>query len=185
MTSKIYNILGSIDTEKNAFRSYTIAVGTCSRYNLVRKADLPLDWTRHTVRDAPLPWLAGANSNPLRLTAVVCLAVRIRNMTFGVPFVVVDQLAVPVLLGTAFIDSHVRSIDIDAQRLQLRNGGSVAIVDAKGEPSSPTRRHGREKVVRKYAKKLSTRFGSHAGLISPLCRKFAYALRHLGRAWYF
>ena len=49
-----------------------------------------------------------------------------------------------VLLGTAFIDVHVQSIDIDAQRLELRQGGSVAIVDEKGEPSSPTKCHGRQ-----------------------------------------
>ena len=43
MTSKIYNILGSIATEKNAFKPYTIAVDTFSGYNLVRKGDLPPD----------------------------------------------------------------------------------------------------------------------------------------------
>ena len=75
MTSKIYNILGSIATEKNAFKPYTIAVDTCSGYNLVRKSDLPPDWTRHAIRAAPLLRLAGANSNPLRVTAVVRLAV--------------------------------------------------------------------------------------------------------------
>ena len=144
MTSRIYNILGSIATEKNAYKPYTIAVDTCSGYNLVRKADLPPDWTQHVIRDAPLPRLAGANSKPLRLTAVVRLAVRIRNTTFRVPFVVADQLAVPVLLRTAFIDAHVRSIDIEAQRLEIRHGGVVSIVNAKGETSPPTRRHGRE-----------------------------------------
>ena len=144
MTSKIYNILGSIATEKNAFKLYAIAVDTRSGYNLVRKSDLPPEWTRHIVRDALPPRLAGANSNPLRLTPVVHLAVRIRNTTFRVPFVVADQLAVPVLLGTAFIEAHVRSIDIEAQRLHPRHGGSIAILDARGEPSPPNRRHGRE-----------------------------------------
>ena len=142
--SKIYNVLGSIATEDNAFKPHTIAVDTSSGYNLVRKADLPPDWTRYVIRDAPLPRLAGANSNPLKLSAVVRLAVGLRNTTFRVPFVAADQLAVPVLLGTAFIDAHVRRIDIDAQKLDLRQGGSVAIVDGKGEPSTPTRRQGRQ-----------------------------------------
>ena len=142
MTSKIYNILGSIATEDNAFKPHTIAVDTCSGYNLVRKADLPPDWMRYVIRDAQLPRLAGANSNPLKLNAVVRLAFRLRNTTFRVPFVVADQLVVPVLLGTAFIDAHVGLIDIDAQKLDLRQGGSVSIVDGKGEPSPPTRRQG-------------------------------------------
>ena len=37
-----------------------------------------------------------------------------------------------------------RRIDIDAQKLDLRHGGSVAIVDGNGEPSPPTRRQGRQ-----------------------------------------
>ena len=143
MTSKIYNVLGSIATEVNAFKPHTISVDTCSGYNLVRNADLPPDWTRYVIRDAPLPRLAGANSNPLKLSAVVRLAVRHCNTTFRILFVVADQFAVPVLLGTAFIDAHVRHIDIDAQKLDLCQGGSVAIVDGKREPSPPTRRQGR------------------------------------------
>ena len=96
------------------------------------------------VCDGPLPRLAGPNSNPLRLTAVGQLAVRLQNTKLRIPFVVTDQLAVPVLLGTAFIDAHVRSIHIDAQRLERRQGGSVAIVDGKGEPTRPTRRNGHQ-----------------------------------------
>ena len=110
----------------------------------MRKADLPPDWARYVVRDAPLPRLAGANSNPLKLSAVVRLTVRLKNTTFRIPFVVAGQLAVPVFLGTALIDTHVRNVDVEAQRLELRQGGSVAIVDGKGEPTPPTRRHGRQ-----------------------------------------
>ena len=57
---------------------------------------------------------------------------------------VAEQLAVRVLLGFAFIDAHVRSIDIDGQMLKIRHGGSVAIVDGNGESTTPTRRHGRQ-----------------------------------------
>ena len=144
MTSKIYNVLGSIATEDNAFKPHTIALDTCSGYNLVRKADLPPDWKRYVIRDAPLPRLVSANSNRLKLSAVVRLAVELRNTTFRVPFVVAVQLVVPVLLGTAIIDAHVPRIDIDVQKLDLRQGASVAIIDGKGEPSPPPRRQGHQ-----------------------------------------
>ena len=144
MTSKIHNFLGPIATEDNAFKPYKIAVDTSSGYNLVRKADLPPDWTGYVIRNAALPRLASANSDPLKLSAGVGLAVRLRNTTFWVQFVVADELAVPVLLGIAFIDAHVRRIDMDAQKLDLCQGGSVATVDGKGEPSPPTRRQGRQ-----------------------------------------
>ena len=86
LKSKMCNILDSIATKNNAFKPYTVAFVRCSGYNLVRTADLPPDWTQHAIRDALLPRLAGANSNPLRLTVVVRLAVRIRNTTVRVPF---------------------------------------------------------------------------------------------------
>ena len=144
MTSKIYIILGYVATGGNAFKPHTIAVHTCARYNLVMEADVPPYWTRYVIRYAPLPRLAGANSNPLRLTAVDRPAVRLRNTTFRIPFLVAKQLAVPVLLGTAFIYGHVRSIDFERQKHANRQGGSLAIVDRKGEPTLPTSRHGRQ-----------------------------------------
>ena len=142
MTSKVYNGFGSIATEGNAFKPPTIAVDTCSGYNLVRMADIPPYWTRYVVRDRPLPWLAGTNSNPLKPSAVVRLAMRLRNTMFRIPFIVADQLVVPVLVFSAFIDTHVRCIDIEAQRLELCQGGSVPIVDKKGKPTLPARHNG-------------------------------------------
>ena len=101
-----YGVLGSIATEGNTFKPYKFAIDTCSGHNLVRKADIPLDGTSCVVRGAPLTRLAGANSNPLNLTAVVWLALWLR-ITFRIPFVVADQPAVPVIIGTAFITAHV------------------------------------------------------------------------------
>ena len=131
--------------ESNAFKARKIPVNTCPGYKLVRKADLSPNWTSHIVRDAPLIRLAVVNNKPLRLTAVVRLAVRIRNTTSRIPFMVAEQLAVPVLLSTVFIEAHVRSIDIEAQNLELQHGVSVSIFDGKGDPSPPTMPHGRQK----------------------------------------
>ena len=127
--------LGSILTEGNASKSPTIAVDTYSGSNLVRKADLPPDWTGYVVRGAPVPQLAAESSNPLKLTAMMQLAVRLRNKTFRIPLVVAHQLAVLILIGTAIIDAQVRCIDIYTQRLELYQGSSVLIVDGKGESS--------------------------------------------------
>ena len=174
MTSKIYNVLGLIATEDKAFKPHTIAVDTCSGYNLVRNADLPPDWTRYVIRTAPLPRLGGANSKRLKLSAVVQLAVRLRNTAFRVPFVLANQLVVRVLLETTFVDAHVRRIDIDAQKLDLRLGGSIAILDGKGEPSPPTRRQGRQ-TSRTDVREAHKRSVSPAGLPYPGCPKPTYA----------
>ena len=97
---------------------------------------LPPDWRTYQVPNASLPRLAGADSSPLKLTVVVRLAVRLGNVTYRVPFVVADSLAVEALLRTSFIDAHVKRIDIDKQCLELRRGRGVAIGDAKGVASS-------------------------------------------------
>ena len=163
ITSKIYHVLGSIATEGNALKRHMIAVNTCSGYNFVRKADLPPEWTRFVVRDAPLPRLAGANSNPLKLTAVIQLAARLRNTMFRIPFVVADQFAMTVFLGTAFIDAHVGSIEIDAQRLELRQGSSVAIVDRRGSRLLQLGATVTSRVELPFAKKSRKRSVSHDG----------------------
>lgn len=113
-----------------------IAEDTCSGYNLIRRECLTPDWDRYVDPKATLPRLAGADHHPLRLTALVHLAVRLANKVYRLPFVVVDSLAVEVLIGTAFIDRHVRNIAIDKQRLNLMRGGSVAIIEAKGVENS-------------------------------------------------
>ena len=158
LSSKLYTLYGSIGTATNALKPYRIAIDTCSGYNLVRRDCLPPDWRTYQVRNASLPRLAGEDSSPMKITAVVRLAVRLGNVTYRLPSVVADSLAVEVLLGTSFIDAHVRRIDVDKQCLELRRGRGVAIVDAKSVASShgetitkPSRRtrndHGRETVA--------------------------------------
>lgn len=97
-----------------------MAVDTCSGYNLIWRDNLPPDWCRYVLPKATLPRLAGANSDPLRLSAVVCLAVRLGNNLYRLLFVVAGSLAVDLILGTAFIDTHMKSIVLDTQRLEFR-----------------------------------------------------------------
>ena len=151
LSSKLYKVYGSIAKAANAFKSHRIAIDTCSGYNLVRRDCLPPDWHSYEIPGAPLPRLAGADSNSFELTAVVRLVVRLGNVTYRLPFVLAETLAVDVLLGTSFIDLHVASIDVVNQLLELRCGGAIAIVGAKGvegvpgtervSPKKPSRRN--------------------------------------------
>lgn len=129
---KLYTVYGSIGTATNAFKPYRIAVDTCSGYNIVRKNCLPPDWRSYEVPNTSLPRLVGAESSPLKLTSVVGLAVRLANVTNRLPFIVADALAVDVVLGTSFIDTHVRSSNVEQQRLDLRLVGGAAIDESKG-----------------------------------------------------
>ena len=117
LSSKLYTVYGLIGTATNSLKPYRIAIDTCSGYNLVRRDCLPPDWRTYQVPNASRPRVAGADSSPLKLTAVVRLALQFGNVTYRLPFVIANSLAVEVLLGTFFIDAHVKRIDIDKQCL--------------------------------------------------------------------
>lgn len=127
-----------------------MAVDTCSGFNLVARKALPLGWERTFIQEAPLPQLAGADRRPLALEGTVVLTVRLANTLFRVQFLVATELAVDVLLGTAFIDEHVRVIHVTDRALVLRGGGALAIQGTGAPRPDPqcrrplSRRHRRE-----------------------------------------
>ena len=122
-----------------------------------------------------MPRLVGADSNHLKLTPVVRLAVRLGNAGYQLPVVVAEALP-DVLFGTSFIDVHVASIDVVNQRLELRLGGAGAVVGAKsvevafgGEGASPKPRL-EELAVTTVMGRKRNRSGWLVGLRSLQCR---------------
>lgn len=109
---------GSIGTSHRELQARSISIDTCSGYNVVARSALPPDWKSHLApHHGPLPRLAKADSSPLPLLGVVSLAVRFANNIYRFPFVIADSLAVDVIVGTPFIDKHVRLIDIEKRRM--------------------------------------------------------------------
>lgn len=157
------------------------AVPDCRRYlfrvyNLIRRTNLPPDWEDYVIPDAPLLKLAGANSDPLRLSAVVRLVVRLGNGVYRLPFMVTDSLAVDFILGTAFIDSHIRSIAVDVQQMDLRRGDRVAILNDRGNNprTGPRRIYPVDDLGKRHrttvgTKRMLNRYGLRVGSPSRRC----------------
>ena len=64
----------------------------------------------------------------MALSGVVVLHVRIGSMTTRKHLLVARKLAVNAILGTEFIDRHVRGIFPKEKRVVFRNGGSVTLL---------------------------------------------------------
>lgn len=98
---------------------------------------------QHIRREASLTRLARANCNPLELTALVRFEAQLRKTTLHVRLVVIDQVPDNSLVVVAFIDAHVRCIDIDRQMIKLQPAGIIIVVHQKGEYYSHSKPHGR------------------------------------------
>ena len=137
LSSAVYEVAGSIGCDASVMTTHRIPIDTCSGYNLIARAQLPAGWDAHIVRDAPKPRLFAADRSPLRLACAVRLLTRLGNNVFRLPFYVVEELAVPLLLGTAFIDSHVSAIEPLDRRIRFRYGGSLPLLSKTAHPEAP------------------------------------------------
>ena len=70
----------------------------------------PSNWLQQA-RSIDAPSLQAANHAPITVDKVVLLMVTIGDTTVPVWFGIVENLAVEVLLGTSFLDKHVKSIE--------------------------------------------------------------------------
>ena len=92
------------------------------------------------------PRLGDAIGRPLRFSGIVRLLVRLGNHTFRVPFLVAERLAVGVLLGTAFHNTHIQNIKCIEQMIDFPNGETIPILEhnspsgavATSEEGAPT-----------------------------------------------
>ena len=137
LSSAVYEVAGSIGCDPSAMTTHRIPIDTCSGYNLIARAHLPAGWDAHIVRNAPKPRLFAADRSPLRLVCAVRLLTRLGNNVYRLPFYVAEELAVPLLLGTAFTDSHVSAIEPLDRRIRFRYGGSLPLLSNTASTDAP------------------------------------------------
>ena len=110
LTSSHYIVCGSVGPHPSAMRPFHMAFDTGSGYNVIRLRDLPTGWERYRVPNATMPALGDANGNRLRLLGKVVLRVRFGSAMYRIAFLVAERLAVSVIIGTSFMNRHVRGI---------------------------------------------------------------------------
>ena len=110
MATLHYVVSGSVGVKAKVMHPTPIVVDTGSGYNVIRRSALPKDWSDYITVDRALPRLGDANGRSLQVSYEVLLRVRLGNALYRVPFLVVENLSCPVLLGTRFANQHIEAI---------------------------------------------------------------------------
>ena len=126
-----YTVLGSLGLSPGVFTPKRIVIDTGCGPAVIRSSELPPDWRRFQVPLVEDPGLADANNNPLLITEMVRLKVRLGNKTTKVSFYVAPNLAVPAILGTGYLNRYVRCIFPMDQMIEIKDGSLVAILSSQ------------------------------------------------------
>ena len=137
LQSSHYIVAGSVGLHRRHMRSFNIVLDTGAGINVIKTSALPVGWENHLIEGADLPELGDANGKPLKLQGAIRLRVRFRNSVFLTTFVIADRLAVDIILGTCFLNKHVRAIECSEGRVQfLKKDTKLPILDRRGKPLS-------------------------------------------------
>ena len=112
-------------------------VDTGAGPNFIRKDELPLGVD--VIRNGPLPNVADANNNPIRMTGLVDVVVRLGSRIAKAEFILCERLAAPVIVGCDFCDLFVEAIYSRKETIELDDGSTLPIVrrPLKRSPKSP------------------------------------------------
>ena len=114
-----YIVSASIGASEFISHPTEVVIDTGAAFNVIRRDALPADWQAHITGNTNLPALGDASGNLLSATHEVLLRVRFANAVYRIPFVVVEKLTCPVLVGTQFLNEHVRAIRCIEQRIEF------------------------------------------------------------------
>ena len=112
-------------------------VDTGAGPNFIRKDELPLGVD--VIRNGPLPNVADANNNPIRMTGLVDVVVRLGSRIAKAEFILCERLAAPVIVGCDFCDLFVEAIYSRKETIELDDGSTLPIVrrPLKRSPKAP------------------------------------------------
>ena len=124
-----YKIRISWGTKSNSLSPKTVVLDTGAGPNLVNRNDLPREWMKkiRLIRNVKL---TSASRNAMNLVGVLPLFIRMGDLKVRVWFGVVENLAVPVLLGTSYIDRFVQGIFPQERKVVPNDSRPVAILSS-------------------------------------------------------
>jgi len=107
-----YRIVASLGLEKLSLHPFGVVVDTGAGPILVRRDALAPEWLRQVVtsKEEEQVRLRDANNARLRTSGTVTLWLQTGARMVPVPFLVVDDLSILVILGCTFIDDNVHAI---------------------------------------------------------------------------
>jgi hypothetical protein len=87
----------------------------------------PKDWERLLIQDVALPLITNASGRRMPSGGLIVLYVQVGGLLKRIRFYVTPGLEVPYIFGCGFINLHVKTIHPKERRVELTEGGSVAI----------------------------------------------------------
>jgi hypothetical protein len=138
----LYKLCVSVGVSRAVLAPVKAVFDTGAGPNLVREGILPKGWERFLIPNQPLPRINDASGKRMPVRGVITLYVQVGDLVTRVRFYVVPGLGTHCILGCNFINLHVRSIHPKERRVDLNEGGSVAItsgIDAENAASAKIR----------------------------------------------
>jgi len=125
-----YRIVASLGLDKLSLRAFDVVVDTGAGPNLVRRSALAPDWLRQVVtsKEEEQVRLRDAKNARLRTSGTVTLWLQTGARIVPVPFLVVNDLSVPVFLGCTFIDDNAHAILPQDRSIRWMDGSVTAIL---------------------------------------------------------
>jgi hypothetical protein len=128
LSSGIHQVGALLATPKaKEFVQTLVALDTCCGLNLIREDMTPKDAIKQYVANAPR--VRDANGRIVNLSAAVSLKLSIADQVFKRILLVAPQLSVSLILGTAFMEEHVKSLLPREILMVLSSGVPVLLVD--------------------------------------------------------
>jgi len=143
-----YTIPAALGFEEERMRLTTGILDTGAMPSSIRVDALPKGWERRSHRRPPLPHNVDANKNPIFARSIITLCLRFGGFAADVDSVVVQRLAVPVLLGTSFINRHVEALHPRRKRVRWSTDALVPILSCTARGKRERRRSPRDATVR-------------------------------------
>lgn len=106
--------------------------------NIVHEKLFLPTWRENAV-NRNLPRVTDASKNAMALSRMVSLHVRLGDFSTQALFLVASNLTVDAILGSAFIDRHVRGILPRERKVLLPHGPSITLLGSKPGPEADRR----------------------------------------------
>jgi len=105
-----YDISARLGPCMREMRSCRPVLHTGAGVNIVRTSNLPANWTAYAEELTTLPRIRDANNNRFVTRYAIHLYVDTRRVRLFDRFLVSDNLSVPCILGTEFIEQNIETI---------------------------------------------------------------------------
>jgi gag-polyprotein putative aspartyl protease len=125
LVSRNYKVSATVGVNTVIMAPVRAILDTGAGPNLIREEILPEEWERSRLPGTPAYQIIGGR--PLRQRGVITMHVQLGTLRVQSRFVVVSSLAAECILGSQFINRHVRMISPKEKYVVLANDNLVSI----------------------------------------------------------